>query len=194
MRAFLMKAEAFVRSRAKLILLAGAGVAAGIFLTAGYATVTEITTSQQLCAHACHEMERTVYADYVKSRHHTNKSGTIVTCAECHLPQGDWPRRLGHQVTALSRVWGHYVDREYLPGRFEARRPELAKKVLQGFADTNARECKACHAYAVMILAEESATAQRDHATAMKTDANCLDCHKSLTHQRQDKPASYDFP
>jgi nitrate/TMAO reductase-like tetraheme cytochrome c subunit len=142
-------------------------------------------------------MERTVYAEYATSRHHTNPKGTVVTCAECHLPQHAPLKLMGHQITALSRVWGHYIDCEYLPGRFEARRPELAKKVLADFAATNARECKACHSYASLVAGEPSAEvaqARRDHTNAMKSDDNCLSCHQGVTHARQDKPASYDFP
>jgi nitrate/TMAO reductase-like tetraheme cytochrome c subunit len=185
---------AFLRPRTTLILTAFGAVIVGIGLSAGYGAVTTATSSQEFCTHACHEMERTVAAEYAASRHHSNKSGTVVTCAQCHLPQNDGLKRMGHQITALSRVWGHVVDREYLPGRFEARRPELAKKVLADFAATNARECKACHSYASMVVAEQSEMARRDHTSAMKTDGNCLSCHQGLTHTRQDKPASYDFP
>jgi nitrate/TMAO reductase-like tetraheme cytochrome c subunit len=187
----------FVRTRTTPVLVALAAMVVGIGLSTGYASVTAATSSQQFCAHACHEMERTVTAEYAQSRHHINPKGTVVTCAECHLP-GHAPLRLmGHQITALSRVWGHFIDREDLPGRFEARRPELAKKVLADFAATNARECKACHSYAILVATEqavEAAQARRDHTSAMKTDGNCLSCHQGVTHTRQDQPASYDFP
>jgi len=41
---------------------------------------------------------------------------------------------------------------------------------------------------------EQAEQARRDHASAMKSDDNCLSCHQGVTHARQDKPASYDFP
>lgn len=188
MRAYLEKAKALVHGRTKLIVMAAGLVVACLALTVTYAGVTRITSSQQFCAHACHEMERTVYAEYATSKHASN-----TTCAECHLPQNDRLALMGHQIGALSRVWGHFVDREYLPGKFEARRPELAKKVLAGFAETNARECKACHLYAVLVRSGVSDIGRRDHANAMKTDGNCLACHQGVTHQRQDKPASYEL-
>lgn len=188
MRAFLDQVKAFLQSRTKLVLMAGGLVVACLALTATYAGVTKITSSQNFCAHACHEMERTVYADYAKSKHAGN-----TTCADCHLPKNDPLALMGHQISALSRVWGHFVDREYLPGRFEARRPELAKAVLAGFAETNARECKACHLYPAMIRTGASEIGRRDHLTAMKSDGNCLSCHQGVTHERQDKPASYEL-
>jgi nitrate/TMAO reductase-like tetraheme cytochrome c subunit len=180
--------KAFLQSRTKLVLTVGALALACFALTATYAGVTKITTSQNFCAHACHEMERTVAAEHAKSKHAGN-----TTCAGCHLPQNAPLALMGHQITALSRVWGHFVDREYLPGRFEARRPELAKMVLQGFADTNARECKACHLYPAMIRTGVSQIGRRDHTSAMKTDGNCLSCHQGVTHQRQDKPDTYEL-
>jgi nitrate/TMAO reductase-like tetraheme cytochrome c subunit len=193
LRDFLLKAKALVRQRASVITIVLAVTFAG--LAAGYTTVTAATSTTDFCGHACHEMERTVYTEYLTSKHHTNVTGTVVSCAQCHLPpKGEQPATIIHQVAALSRVWGHFVDREYLPGRFEARRAELAKNVRQGFARTNARECKACHAYADMILTKETETARRDHTASMKTNANCLECHKGLAHQRMDQPASYDFP
>jgi nitrate/TMAO reductase-like tetraheme cytochrome c subunit len=192
--AWIANVAAFVRTQTTPVLVALAVMVVGIGLSTGYASVTAATSSQQFCAHACHEMERTVYAEYATSRHHTNPKGTVVTCAECHLPQHAPLRLMGHQITALSRVWGHFVDREYLPGHFEARRPELAKKVLADFAATKARECKACHSYTSLVAGEQSEQARRDHSNAMKSDDNCLSCHQGVTHARQDKPASYDFP
>ena len=192
--AWIASVATFVRTRTTLVLVALGAVVVGSGLAAGYASVTAATSSQQFCAYACHEMERTVYAEYAQSRHHTNPKGTVVTCAECHLPQHAPLKLMGHQITALRRVWGHFIDREYLPGRFEARRPELAKKVLADFAATNARECKACHSYASLVTGEQPEQARRDHTNAMKSDDNCLSCHQGVTHARQDKPASYDFP
>lgn len=196
--AWIDSAVAFVRTRTAVVVVVALGaVAVAIGVSVGYARVTEATSSPAFCAHACHEMERTVTAEYAQSRHYTNPKGTVVTCAECHLPQHAPLKLMGHQIAALSRVWGHFIDREYLPGRFEARRPQLAKKVLADFAASKARECKACHAYASMIASEQSVAAEqarRDHATAMKGDDNCLACHQGVTHARQDKPASYDFP
>lgn len=188
MRNILDQVMAFLHSRTKLVLMMSALAVALIAIGATYAGVTRITSNQDFCAHACHEMERTVYADYAKSKHAGN-----TTCADCHLPKHDPVRLMGHQITALSRVWGHFVDHEYLPGRFEARRADLAKKVLAGFAETNARECKACHLYPTLVRTGASEIGRRDHLAAMKTNGNCLSCHQGVTHERQDKPASYDL-
>jgi nitrate/TMAO reductase-like tetraheme cytochrome c subunit len=194
MRAGMRTAQAYVRRHARLLVVAGVALAAGIGLTAGYATAVQATSTQNFCAHGCHEMERTVAAEYATSRHARNASGAVTTCVQCHNPQGDWVAAMGNEAAASSRLWGHVARREDLPGRFEARRPALAEKVWARFKASNAAECKACHQYGAMILAEESLQARRDHAVAAKSDANCLDCHKGVAHQRVDQPAGYDFP
>jgi cytochrome c-type protein NapC len=195
MRAGVAAGAEFLRRHARLLVVAGVALVAGIGLAAGYATAMQATNTQNFCAHGCHEMERTVAAEYATSRHARNASGAVTTCAQCHNPQGDWVAAMGNEIAASSRLWGHVARREDLPGRFEARRPALAEKVWAGFKASNAAECKACHQYGAMILAEQaSPQARRDHAAAMKSDANCLDCHKGVAHQRVDQPASYDFP
>jgi cytochrome c-type protein NapC len=195
MRAGVRAAETYVRSHARILVVAGVALLAGIGLSVGYATAVQVANTQNFCAHGCHEMERTVAAEYAVSRHARNASGAVTSCVQCHNPQGDWVTAMGNEVAASSRLWGHVVQREDLPGRFEARRPALAEKVWAGFKVSNTAECKACHQYNAMILAEQaSLQARRDHATAAKSDANCLDCHKGVAHQRVDQPQNYDFP
>ena len=169
-------------------------VIAGVVLSAGYATAVQYTSSPAFCAKSCHEMERTVTREYTHTKHFRNGRGVVVTCAQCHTPQDNWQHAAWNELSGASRLWAHVVDREYLPGRFEARREYLSKQVLAGFAQSNARECKACHVYATMVRAEQSQTARTDHTAAMKSDANCLECHKGVVHQRMDQPAGYDFP
>jgi nitrate/TMAO reductase-like tetraheme cytochrome c subunit len=194
LRAVFEAAKARLCGRWRFIAVAGFGLLIGIGLSAGYATAVQATNTQNFCAHGCHEMERTVAREYAASRHARNAQGAVVTCAQCHNPQGDWLAAMGNDIAASSRLWGHVADREDLPGRFEARRAALAQKVLAGFKASNAGTCKACHHYGAMILSEQSLQARRDHAAAAKSDANCLDCHQGVAHRRMDQPVSYDFP
>jgi nitrate/TMAO reductase-like tetraheme cytochrome c subunit len=128
-------------------------------------------------------MESTVYQEYTHSKHFKNEYGVIVGCADCHVPHNDWPATFVAKFLASFELWNHFVDREYITERFEARRPELAKKVWAKFAATNARECKACHNYTNMVLEDQAPSARAVHPIAMKNDQNCLDCHKGLTHK-----------
>src|ERR1019366_810241 len=112
-----------------------------------YASAIDWTSHLDFCAHSCHEMESTVYPEYMHSKHFKNEQGVVVACAQCHVPQNHWALTFGHKFMATFELWDHFVGQEYKPEIFAKRRPYLAKKVLASFAATNARECKACHKY-----------------------------------------------
>lgn len=183
-------AVGFVRSRLKLIVVAGVSLAVGLGVAGAVGSVIDYTNSLNFCAHTCHEMEATVYAEYTHSKHFKNEQGVVVVCSQCHVPQRNWPATLGHKFMATFELWNHFVGGESDPAKFETRRLALAKKVWAAFAATNARECKACHRYANMVLDDQRPSVRAQHTDAMKTDENCLDCHKGLTHKHFDVPAA----
>jgi nitrate/TMAO reductase-like tetraheme cytochrome c subunit len=155
----------------------------GIGLSAAYATAIDYTSHLDFCAHTCHEMESTVYQEYMHSKHYKNEQGVVVACAQCHVPQNNWPLTFGHKVLATFELWDHFVGQEYKLENFNKRRPALAEKVLAGFKETNARECKACHKYPNMLLEDQRPSIRAQHTDAMKIDENCLDCHSGgITH------------
>lgn len=193
-RGILQSVRRLFTSYGGLFTIAATAAVAGLLLSAGYAEAVHYTNSTEFCAHSCHEMERTVYREYAHSRHYRNSTGVVVTCAQCHTPRDNWRHAMANELRGASRLWAHMADREYLPGRFEARRAELAKYVLADFKASNARECKSCHAYAKLAANGQSEIGRRDHISAMKSDSNCLDCHQGVVHHRMDAPASYDFP
>ncbi len=173
----------FVSHRRTLIIVAGVSVIAGLSVAGVYGSLIDYTSSLNFCAHTCHEMESTVYEEYTHSKHFKNEHGVVVVCADCHVPHHNWPATFVAKFFATFELWNHFVDREYIKERFEARRPELAKKVWAKFAATNARECKACHQYTNMVLENQNPSARMLHAQAMGTDRNCVDCHKGITHK-----------
>ena len=186
---------AFVRSRFQFIVVAGASLFVGVALVAAYGSVIDYTHSLQFCAHTCHEMEATVYQEYTHSKHFKNPQGVVVVCADCHVPHHNWPAVFVTKFFATFELWNHFVDGEYDLDKFNPRRPLLAKKVWAEFAANNARECKSCHQYANMVLADQRTSVRAQHTDAMKTDENCLDCHKGVTHKNFEataKPASSD--
>lgn len=173
----------FVRSKRTLIVVAGVSVVAGLTAAGVYGSLIDYTSSLNFCAHTCHEMESTVYEEYTHSKHFKNQQGVVVVCADCHVPHHNWPATFVAKFFATFELWDHFIGREYIKERFEARRPELAKKVWANFAATNARECKACHQYANMVLEDQNPSARTLHTLAMGTDRNCVDCHKGITHK-----------
>lgn len=164
------------------IIVAGAFTALGIGLCAAYATAIDYTARLDFCAHTCHEMESTVYQEYMHSKHFKNEQGVVVACAQCHVPQNNWPGTFTHKFMATFELWDHFVGQEYKLENFNKRRPYLAKKVLAEFKATNASACKACHKYSNMVLDDQRPPIRAQHTDAMKIDENCLDCHTGVTH------------
>lgn len=193
-RALWLELCAFVRLRATYIVVAAGAVLIGIGLAAAYGSVIDYTSSLNFCAHTCHEMESTVYQEYMHSKHFKNEQGVVVVCADCHVPHHDWPATFATKVRASFELWNHFVDREYITANFDKRRYLLAQKVWAHFKETNARECKACHKYSNMVLEEQRPSIRAQHTDAMKTDENCLDCHKGLTHKKFADPAAQSAP
>jgi len=171
-------------SRRVFIAVAFVSMVAGLGLAAIYAKVVDKTETLAFCAHSCHEMNATVYAEYTHTAHFKNPQGVVVTCADCHIPNGNWLAAMGTKIAATTEIWGHLVGGESDLKIFNARRPELEKEVLAGFAAANARACKSCHVYANMILPDQNPAARAMHTQATKTDANCLECHQEVAHPR----------
>ncbi len=188
-RTWWMRVREFVREKFWYFVVAGLSVVVGVALTAAYASVIDYTASLNFCAHTCHEMESTVYREYTHSKHFRNEQGVVVACSQCHVPHDNWPATFAAKVNASLELWPHFVGREYITERFEPRRYDLAKKVWAHFAETNARECKSCHHYSNMILADQRPSVRAQHSDAMKTDENCLDCHKGLVHKKFEEPS-----
>ena len=182
--------RAFVRNRFWYIVVAGGGAFFGVAMVMLYASLIDYTHSLQFCAHTCHEMEATVYQEYTQSKHYKNQQGVVVVCADCHVPHHNWPAVFVTKFFATFELWNHFVDREYKLENFNPRRPMLAKKVWDHFAADNARECKSCHQYANMVLADQRTSVRAQHTDAMKIDENCLDCHKGITHKKFEDPSA----
>jgi len=173
----------FVVARRALIIVAAVSVVIGLGIAATYLTVVDKTDTMTFCADACHEMHATVYQEYTHTAHFKNAHGVVVTCADCHIPRNNWLATMTTKMTSgTGDLWHHIVDGDYDLKRFNAKRPRLEKETLAFFAATNARTCKSCHVYANMVLADQNPAARAMHATAIKSDANCLDCHKGIAH------------
>ena len=124
----------FVRSNLKIIVVAGVSVLVGIGLAAGYATALDYTSSLNFCAHTCHEMESTVFQEYMQSKHYKNEQGVVVVCAQCHVPHDNWPAVLGRKAMrarAVDALRGLRAARVPMASRgpFKQRRFDLAKRV-----------------------------------------------------------------
>ena len=80
-----------------ILALLVAGFASGIVFWGGFNTGMEATNELEFCI-GCHEMRDNVYQEYTKTIHYTNRTGTTVTSADCHVPSNKTPCDYGHKV------------------------------------------------------------------------------------------------
>ena len=76
------KCIACLCSNLRLVLLAVGFIAVGIALSAAYGTAVQYTNTLTFCAHTCHELENTVYQEYMHSKHFKNEFGVVVGCPQ----------------------------------------------------------------------------------------------------------------
>ncbi|OQY75269.1 MAG: hypothetical protein B6D47_01560, partial [Rhodocyclaceae bacterium UTPRO2] len=78
--------SALRRPSAKYSLLAllAVGFVSGIVFWGGFNTAMEATNTLEFCV-SCHEMRDTVYQEYQKTIHYSNRTGVRAICSDCHV-------------------------------------------------------------------------------------------------------------
>lgn len=187
---------AWVRRHIVLCIIAVGGAGVGFAGFATWITVIEHTNHTEFCLN-CHVMRDTVYEEYKKSSHYTNKFGVRVGCPDCHVPQYSWIDEAMAKVGTLKELYAFAFQGMSKVENFSQQREALAQEVWHKFEESNARECKHCHSYSNMIASEQAPSARAMHADAGAKDANCVECHKGITHKnfakKEDAPAPTDF-
>lgn len=168
----------------KSVLIALAGMAAGIILWGGFNTVLEVTNSMPFCI-SCHEMRDTVYQEYRQSPHFSNPSGVRATCPDCHVPR-DWPHKLLRKAQASGELFHWLAGTIDTPAKFEARRHDLARHEWARMRATGSRECRNCHSFDAMDFHKQSIRAVRAMRDAEKDGRTCIDCHRAVAHKMPD--------
>ena len=180
----------------RYVAVACGGILIGLSIFASWITVIEHTNHTEFCIN-CHVMKDTVYEEYIKTSHYSNKFGVQVGCPDCHVPQYSWFAEAGAKVATVKELYAFFFQGMDKVENFEKIRPELAKEVWAHFAATNARECRHCHDYGNMIAAEQSPSARAMHAGAGEKNQNCVECHKGITHknyeEKSEAPTSFDL-
>lgn len=174
-----------------VIALGGAVVGWGIFAT--WITAIEYTNHTEFCI-TCHVMKDTVYQEYTKSSHFTNKFGAHAGCPDCHVPQYGWFDEAMVKIGTIKELYAFFFAGMSKVENFEKIRPRLAKEVLAKFKATNARECRHCHDYSNMVAADQTPSARVKHADAAATNESCVDCHQGITHHNYEEKAAAPAP
>ncbi len=168
------------------------GALVGILLSIGFSTALVVTSTENFCAHACHEMEQNA-AEYKDSIHDRNRTGVRAACPDCHVPKQVIPlyfRKMG----ALHDLWGHFVTHSIdTPEKFEAKRYELAKKVWVYMKFNDSRECRSCHTRENMDPEKQTERAQARHEKAKRENLTCIDCHFGISHKEPEGPGPQEI-
>ncbi len=169
-------------ARYSLLTLLGGGFIAGIIFWGGFNTAMEATNQMEFCI-SCHEMRDTVYQEYKKTIHYSNRTGVRAICSDCHVPRS-FGYKMKRKLQASGEVWGKLVGTIDTPEKFEAKRAELAGHEWDRMKSSNSRECRNCHNYDGMDPEKQDKSAVKKHAMAAKEDSGktCIDCHKGIAH------------
>lgn len=153
----------------------------GIIFWGGFNTAMEATNTLDFCT-SCHEMRDTVFVEYKKSVHYSNRTGVRASCSDCHVPK-DWVHKIIRKVQASGELYHKLMRTIDTPEKFEERRLYLANRVWATMKSTDSRECRNCHAWDAMALDTQKPTAKRRHRKAMEIGETCIDCHKGIAHK-----------
>ncbi|HYD68102.1 NapC/NirT family cytochrome c [Azospirillum sp.] len=160
------------------LLLAGA--VGGVLFWGGFNWAMEATNNEQFCV-SCHEMRENVYAEYRGTVHDSNPSGVRATCPDCHVPK-DWTHKVIRKIEASKELYHHIIGSMPTKEAFEEQRIRLAGNVWRAMKATDSRECRNCHNFAGMDIAQQGPRARPLHLQAQEQGQTCIDCHKGIAH------------
>lgn len=171
--------------RKAVLLLLFFGLASGIIVWGGLNTGMEWTNRTEFCI-SCHEMT-IPYEEYKKTVHYSNRTGTTVSCSDCHVASSkspnDYARKLTRKVVAARDVIGHLTGTLDTPEKFEAMRLEMAKREWARMKAADSRECRNCHKFDTMDKTRQKKRSQVKHEEAAEENKTCIDCHKGIAHK-----------
>ncbi|MDO8786930.1 MAG: NapC/NirT family cytochrome c [Sulfuritalea sp.] len=164
------------------------GFFSGIIFWGGFNTVLDATNKLEFCI-GCHEMRDTVYEEYKKTIHYSNRTGVRAVCSDCHVPK-DWTHKMIRKIEASGEVWGKITGVISTKEKFEAKRYELATRAWARMVTTDSIECRNCHHIDSMSPELQTEKAQRRHAKAKLEGKTCIECHFGIAHNDPSGPES----
>jgi cytochrome c-type protein NapC len=161
------------------------GVIGGILIWGALNTGMEWTNRSEFCL-SCHEM-KIPFDELQKTVHYRNRSGTTVSCADCHVASSktpvDYARKSTMKLIAARDVVGHILGTIDTPEKYEANRLEMAKRVWERMKESDSRECRNCHDFKTMDTAKQKDRSVVKHEGAVEDNKTCIDCHKGIAHK-----------
>lgn len=161
------------------------GLAFGIIFWGALNTALEYTNRAEFCL-GCHEMT-IPYEEYKKTVHYSNRTGTTVTCADCHVPSsktpGDYGRKVWRKIEAARDIVGHITGVIDTKEKFEAHRLTMAEREWARMKKADSQECRNCHKFETMQKDKQKKRAVRKHEEAIEDKLTCIECHKGIAHK-----------
>ena len=161
------------------------GLLGGVVIWGGLNTGVEWTNRTEFCI-SCHEMT-IPYEEYKQTVHYSNRSGTTVTCADCHVASSkrpfDYARKLTRKVAAARDIYGHLLGTIDTPEKYEAKRLEMAKREWARMEAADSKECRNCHDFKTMDPAKQKDRSVVKHEGAIEDGKTCIECHKGIAHK-----------
>ena len=162
-----------------------AGLICGILVWGGLNTAMEYSNRTEFCT-SCHEM--TIPDEELKKTvHYKNRSGTTVSCADCHVASSkhpvDYARKLTMKVLAARDVIGKITCVVDTPEKYEAHRLTMAKRVWAKMKESDSQECRNCHHYATMDPTKQKDRSVVKHEGAVEDGKTCIECHNGIAHK-----------
>jgi cytochrome c-type protein NapC len=165
-----------------MLTLLGVSFIAGIIFWGGFNTGMETTNTLEFCV-SCHEMRDTVYQEYKKTIHYSNRTGVRAICSDCHVPK-DWLHKMARKIQASGEVYGKIMGTIDTPEKFEAKRLTLAEHEWARMKASDSRECRNCHSFEGMSFDMQKDRSKKQHEIGLKENKTCIDCHKGIAHQK----------
>jgi len=169
----------FSRLIAFMIFAIGGLVGAGAIIAS--TEINRATSTDAFCT-SCHSMA--VIADdpvFKHSAHRINANGINTTCADCHIPKGNWfAETWAHASTGIQDVWAEHARGLNNDDDWNKRRGVLANEVREVMRRQSSATCRSCHDAA--SIAPHSQAGQSAHALLRDGHMTCVDCHANVVH------------
>ena len=172
-------------SRKKTLIVIALVFLAGIIFAGLFNVGLSATNQTEFCT-SCHTMKINL-EELKETVHWKNASGVRAGCADCHVPKAFVPKMIA-KIMAAKDVYHEIMGTIDTPEKYEAMRWDMASRVWEKMRASDSRECRSCHDWDQMDLAEQDRSARKRHARAEDEGQTCIDCHKGIAHEEPDEP------
>ena len=170
--------------RKRILALIFIGCFIGVLLSLGSSVALDETNTTEFCI-SCHEMEQTVYQEYLRSPHYSNRSGVGAGCPDCHVPN-TLGAKLIRKLMAANDIYHSLKGTIDTPEKFESRRAALAQRVWDRMKKSDSQTCRGCHSTKRMDPHKQSRRARDKMQKGINAGKTCIDCHQGVAHTLPD--------